>query len=248
MTILATMFDSLRRFRKIVGRIRLYFVQEFLADGRLIRVVGPQDAQALPLLKEKTLGQYDVIVDDAPTSPNQKEANWEIIATMLPAFKEQLMANPELLIATLEQSPLPSGFVEKIKAVLSQPPSEEDQERAEIEKAQVLAVIGKDQAAAKKGEADAAKIMAEIGLAPAEDPEKRMLEIHQMIADIQEKMGKAEKLKAETVKTQVETAMIPAQMQAEQEDNQRQLAENRRQADLNFAQKSEAAKQKATTE
>jgi hypothetical protein len=54
MTVLATMFDSLRRFRKQVGRIRLYYIQNFLSDGRLIRIAGPDGAKVIPLLKDKT--------------------------------------------------------------------------------------------------------------------------------------------------------------------------------------------------
>ena len=38
MTVLATLFDSLRRFRKRIGRVRLYLIQNYLADGRLIRI------------------------------------------------------------------------------------------------------------------------------------------------------------------------------------------------------------------
>src|SRR5262249_23711312 len=121
MTVLATLFDSLRRFRKMVGRIRLYFIQNFLADGRLVRLAGPDGASIVPLLRDRTLGEYEVIVDDAPTSPNQKEANWAIISSMLPAFRDQLVQNPELIAAVLDYSPLPSALVEKIKAVAAQP-------------------------------------------------------------------------------------------------------------------------------
>lgn len=222
MTILATMFDSLRRFRKLVGRIRLYFIQEYLADGRLIRVVGPEGAQAIPLIKDKTLGRYDVIVDDAPTSPNQKEANWAIIATMLPAFKDKLMENPELLIATLEQSPLPSGFVEKIKAVVSKP-NPQAEKQVQIAEAAAMAQIGKDQASAEKSKADAAKVMSEIGFNP-EDPQQQMLKVQEMLASIQKTVAEIGKVKADTFKTQVETALMPAEMEAQQQNQREQNA------------------------
>jgi hypothetical protein len=48
MTILAILFDSLRRFRKQVGPIRLCLIQNFLADGRLIRI-GPISASDDPV-------------------------------------------------------------------------------------------------------------------------------------------------------------------------------------------------------
>ncbi len=160
MTILATMFDSLRRFRKLVGRIRLYFIQNFLADGRLIRVVGRDGVQVIPLIRDRTLGEYDVIVDDAPTSPNQKEANWAIISQLLPAFKDQLMQNPEVLAEVLDNSPLPSRLVETIKAVIARPPPQQQAQpdpRQQLAIAAAVARINRDQAAAEKDLATAGK-------------------------------------------------------------------------------------------
>jgi hypothetical protein len=154
MTVLATMFDSLRRFRKMVGRIRLYFVQNFLADGRLIRIMGADGAKVIPLIRDRTLGDYDVIVDDAPTSPNQKDANWAIISSMLPAFKDQLMAQPELLLAVLEYSPLPSALIERLRQAAAQPNPQAEQAQR-LGEAAAVAKINRDQAAAEKDRATA---------------------------------------------------------------------------------------------
>jgi len=166
MTVLATLFDSLRRFRKMVGRIRLYFIQNFLADGRLVRLAGPDGASIVPLQRDRTLGEYEVIVDDAPTSPNQKEANWAIISSMLPAFRDQLVQNPELIAAVLDYSPLPSALVEKIKAVAAQPvpPAPPDAAAArarQLAEAAAVAKINRDQAAAEKDLAAAGKAQSE---------------------------------------------------------------------------------------
>jgi len=151
MTILATMFDSLRRFRKIVGRIRLYFIQEYMSDGRLIRIVGDDGSpEAVQLTKDKTIGEYDVIVDDAPTSPNQKEQNWVTIQPLLVAFKEQIANNPELAVAALEMSPAPSKFVDKVKEVVGRPPSEDQVKAKQLAEAAQTAKVGRDQAAAQK--------------------------------------------------------------------------------------------------
>ena len=73
----------------------------------------------MQLAKSNTAGEYDVSVDDAPTSPNQKEANWAIIQPLLAAFKDQLMTNPDVLAMVLEYSPLPGPLVAAIKRTIT---------------------------------------------------------------------------------------------------------------------------------
>lgn len=166
MTVLATLFDSLRRFRKQTGRARLYIIQNFLSDGRLIRVAGAEGKpQAVALAKEKTSGSYDVRVEDAPTSPNQKEANWQIIQPMLAVFKDQLLQNPRIFALILEYSPLPARIVEAIKEMIRT--QEEDPQRtAEVQEnrqlfiAGMMAKIAKDQSTANMNEAKAGGVKA----------------------------------------------------------------------------------------
>jgi hypothetical protein len=120
MTVLATLFDSLKSYMRFIGQIRLHYIQNRMSDGRLIRVVGQDYVKSVRLAKEKTTGEYDVIVDDAPTSPNQKEANWAIIQPMLAVFKDQLMASPEVLVMVLRYSPLPAPLVDAISKIITQ--------------------------------------------------------------------------------------------------------------------------------
>jgi hypothetical protein len=154
MTVLATQFDAFRKFLKIVGDKRLYFIQTRMSDGRLIRVVGDDYTKAVALAKEKTTGEYDTIVDDAPTSPNQKEANWAIMQPMLAVFKEQLMGNPKVLIMVLRYSPLPSALVEAIAKVINDTGNDpqkmqEAQQMRELAIQHLTAQINKDQSTAE---------------------------------------------------------------------------------------------------
>jgi hypothetical protein len=132
MTVLASIFNSLRRFRKNVGRIRLHFIQTHLSDGRLIRIKGDDGTpKSIPLMREETAGDYDVIVADAPTSPNQKEATWQIISQVLPVFKDML--TPDVTLTLLDFSPIPSDVIEKLRKV------KEEAEAAAAEQQKVLA-------------------------------------------------------------------------------------------------------------
>lgn len=206
MTVLATLFDSLRRFRKMVGRIRLYFLQNNFSDGRLIRIVGPEGEQAVPLVKERTTGKYDVIVDEAPTSPNQKEQNWQIIMSILPAFREQIASSPELVLEIAKASPLPSALVDAIGAAINKP-NPQAEERADMARAAAFAEIESKQADAMKKRAEAMR--ASVVPEQEEAPDIALLKIRKQLAAVEKSMADAERSRAEAAKAQMQAAMVP---------------------------------------
>jgi len=148
MTILATMFDSLRRFRKNVGRVRLHFIQDYLADGRLIRITADNgDMMAIPLIRDKTAGEYEIIIDDSPTSPNQKQETWQFLMQLMPVFKG--MMTPEAAVSMLEYSPLPAKLVQQFKSMIQQQGSSpEAQAERQLGQRAAIAKIAKDEASA----------------------------------------------------------------------------------------------------
>ncbi len=119
MTVLAGLFDALRRYRKEQGRLMLWYITNFLADGRLIRIGGPEEAQYVPLIHDPSIAEYDVIVDDTPTSPNLKEQAWAALVQMMP-FITRLPIPPPVYIELLKYSPLPSTLVAKIEQIAMQ--------------------------------------------------------------------------------------------------------------------------------
>lgn len=119
LNLLAPLFNSLRRYRKRQGKIMLYLIQEHLSDGRLIRIVGDERKQYVPLTKANVASStYDIIVDDAPTSPNEKERTWQILMQMLPMVKD--MMTPDIALELLRWSPLPASMVEKLQTKAAQ--------------------------------------------------------------------------------------------------------------------------------
>lgn len=114
LNLLASLFNSLRRYRKRQGQTMLYLIQNHLSDGRLIRIVGEGKKEYAPLTKDAVASQkYDIIVDDAPTSPNEKERTWGIISQMFPFIKD--MMTPDIVLEVLNYSPIPASIVEKLK-------------------------------------------------------------------------------------------------------------------------------------
>lgn len=112
MTILQSLFDSLRRYRKEQGRLLLYLIQNYLSDNRLIRIVGEEGEKYVPLVKQDGSATYDVIVDESPTSPNQKEATWSMLQQLLPVMGKMLPVDTWL--ALLKYSPLPTSAQKEI--------------------------------------------------------------------------------------------------------------------------------------
>lgn len=168
MTILAMLFDNLARYRKRQGKVMLYFITEYLSDERLIKIIGMTgpdgeknpDAQYIPLTKQADFLEYDVVVDDSPTSPNQKEKIWQILQTLLPTIGSML--TPETWLALAKYSPLPSSVVKDLqdshdKAQADQAQQAQTQQQMMLEDHQ--AKMGKTQSETEKNSATAQKTM-----------------------------------------------------------------------------------------
>lgn len=133
MSILAPLFDGLRRYRKTQGYILIDCLRR-LPPGVLVRVVQEEDQQpgqppqqpgAAPKNAfapfdpaafglDKQEDRFDVIVDEAPSSPNQKEQTW----AALQPFMAGLAEKPGALAVALKYSPLPLSAVQELTAAM----------------------------------------------------------------------------------------------------------------------------------
>ena len=136
MTVLAPMFDSLRRYRKQQSRLMLYYIQNFLSDGRKVRIAGPDYAGVVNMTSDVTAGEYDVVIDQAPSSANQKEETWGILSQMMPVMIKMGIP-PTVWMEMLKASPLPSATVAKITGEMQKEMAKPKPPPPEIQKAQV---------------------------------------------------------------------------------------------------------------
>lgn len=160
MTILQPIFDALKFYRERQGRVLLHYIQNDLSDGRLVRITGESGEQYVPLIREAA-AEYDIIIDDMPTSPNQKEQAWALMMQLLPMIGANLP--PEMLLGLMEYSPLPSDIVQKLqKQAEEQKQSQAPMQQAQLEQAQERhsAEIGKIQSETQENAADAAYTVA----------------------------------------------------------------------------------------
>lgn len=131
MTTMARYFDALRFYRKRQGHTILNFLRNYIApQGRLVRLVKDEQTQYVPLAMDEGTVKFDVIVDDAPSAPNEKEKAWSVIEQMMPLLQQADLALDDWA-DILEYSPLPSSFADKVrekaKAAKNAPPSPQQQ-------------------------------------------------------------------------------------------------------------------------
>ena len=111
LTVLAGMFDGLRRYRKEQGRLLAKYITEYLSDGRLVRILGGDGMERyIPLLKQDGALEYDVVVDESANTVNQKDKTFAILMQLMPALEKQGVPFSADL---LEYTPLPAAMVEK---------------------------------------------------------------------------------------------------------------------------------------
>ena len=115
MTTLAKFFDSLRYYRKRQGATILNMLRNHIAPtGQLVRMVRGDQTEYVPLAMADDTARYDVIVDDAPQAPNEKEKAWSVVQAMMPMLQEAGLSLDDWA-DVLEYSPLPSSFVDKVR-------------------------------------------------------------------------------------------------------------------------------------
>lgn len=125
--ILNSFFDAFRRYIRMQGRLMLSMIDLYMPEDKLVRIVGKDGKpEYVPLALQKDVAEYDVIVDEAPSGPNQKMQTFQVLQAMLP-----LLANAELpsqfWIEFARYSPLPPAFAEKIAEILGQQQAQQDQ-------------------------------------------------------------------------------------------------------------------------
>lgn len=184
-TVVADFFDALRRYRKEQGRVLADFITSYISDGRLIKINGPGSQQYFPLNKEMMNFEYDIIVDDAPNSPNQREAVFDRLVTLLPFLQSSgIPVPPEIL----DYSPLPAQLIAAWKKTLEQSSEPSEQEMAEEK---IRMNLAETEVVKKQAEAAKDKTSAALNIAKAQkeqsdamlEAEKQFLDTKKQIED-----------------------------------------------------------------
>lgn len=173
-TILAKFFDSLRRYRKKQGAVHAEFIQQYISDGRLIRVSGELGPKYVQLIRDPNMIKYDVVVDDAPTSTNMKEKTFAALQSIMPmVLQEKIPVPPDLL----DYTPLPEDLIQKWKQYINeQGQNPEVQQAKQIQQEGSIAEVQAKKSQAMLNAAKAQKELKDIA-APNIDMEKQAQEM-----------------------------------------------------------------------
>ena len=184
--LLASYFDALRRYRKEQGHVLLYFLK-YIGDGRLIRILGEDQAKYVPFMFDPDVMEYDVIVDDAPAGPNQKETTWRMITDLLPLLTKANLPQ-EAWLEIFKYSPVPTPLMAKLREIMQSAAENNEgqqmqQQMIQFQMADLAAKIQKTQADAALSQA---KAMEAGGSGFYEDPQKVQQAQHAMERDAME--------------------------------------------------------------
>lgn len=116
-TVVSDFFDALRRYRKEEGRILAEFIQKYISDGRLVKITGEGLGKYVPLFKKDLNFKYDIVVDESPTSPNQRELVWDRLVILFPSL---LQANIPIPPDILDYAPFPAQLVMSWKKAIEE--------------------------------------------------------------------------------------------------------------------------------
>jgi len=195
MTTMARFFDALRYYRKRQGHTILNFLINHIAPtGRLVRIQKEELVQYVPLAVDEGTRKFDVIVDDAPQAPNEKEKAWSVIQAMMPVLQNAGLGMDDWA-DILEYSPLPSSFADKVREKALEQKNQGPDPMQQLAMADAQAGVRLKQAQAQKAGAEAEakgiepqKQQAELSFRAREmqsDAQRDMMDLQEARLDLQ---------------------------------------------------------------
>lgn len=119
LAILSSFFKGIELFRVNEGYLIIELIREYFSPEKLIRIDLNNQLHFLEvqqIFSDADAVEYDVIVDQAPTSTSTKERTWFALQQVLPILlKQGIPIPPEVL----DYAPIPASLAERWKQLLS---------------------------------------------------------------------------------------------------------------------------------
>lgn len=192
LTVLSAYFDAKRFYMIAQGKLFIDCVRIMVdnSEGRLIRVMDQGEAKYMPLLKNGIAAQYDVVVEDVPQTPSERQDTFDKLLQMAGLLANK--ANPiDIMPMVVQYSPLKENQIKEIMELMKPPPP---QPPDPVTQNLLIAETKLKESTAEKYMADATKskldvLLKQKELANAND--YAAAEIQKIIADAQLNEAKA---------------------------------------------------------
>jgi len=166
--ILSAFFDAKRRYQREQGKLLLAQMRVYFPPDKLVRVVDKGTAQYVSMALALETQVYDVVVDEAPSGPDQKAKVLAVLMPLLPQLLDAGLIGPEAIAEVIPYLPIPAAVANKLAAAIqkqmqqgAQPdPVQQAMAQAELQNKQ--ADTGKKVADSQLSRAKATKEIAEI--------------------------------------------------------------------------------------
>ena len=236
--ILSAFFDAKRRYQRDYGRLLLAQMRVFLPNDKLVRIVDKGTERYVPVAKTLEAQEYDIVVDEAPTGPNQKAKVMAVLGPLLPELFAQGLVGPEELADMIPFLDLPAAVASKlaegIRAKAAKPnPKQQAMDQAEVQGAAVD--IENTQADTNLKRASAAEKQAKAQAVGGDGEAKQQA----AQAEVQGKMMKTQAdVQAVRMKTDAQIQASAAKAQSDQQiaqqraDTANDIAQRKGQADV----------------
>jgi hypothetical protein len=168
LTILAPVFDAKRLYTKRQAVLLAEFVRSYVSDGRLIRILGQNGHQFIPLIRDELASEYDIVMDESPASRDVKERTWVVMEKLLPEMMGMGMKPP---IEVLDYAPIPESLALAFKKSMMQAQQQPQQPPPEVQIEQMRGQVKKEVAqvqAQVQQAGEQARVQADIQIAQAE--------------------------------------------------------------------------------
>lgn len=100
-TVLAPLFDTYRMAKLELGKVLLCFIQTYIPVGRRVRVLGKDSAATVQMTEDASLGTFDLKVEEANASVNDRISTLTVMQTTLPALMNAGVPIPASMVKLL---------------------------------------------------------------------------------------------------------------------------------------------------
>jgi hypothetical protein len=117
--ILSAFFDAKRRYQRNQGSLLLAQMRIYFPPDKMVRIVDQGTAQYVMLARSLEVEEYDIVVDEAPSGPDQKAKVLAVLMPLLPQLLDAGLIGPEAIADIVPYLPIPAAVANKLAQAIA---------------------------------------------------------------------------------------------------------------------------------